>query len=60
MFRVTGKEGDKGISILSSHPLTEDRLALMSKADRPSSGPPLLTQDEWRSLKTICDSDSKI
>jgi Zn-dependent protease with chaperone function len=60
MFRVTGKEGDKSISILSSHPLTEDRLALMSKADRPSSGPPLLTQDEWRSLKTICDSDSKI
>lgn len=55
MFRVTGKERDKGPSILSSHPLTEDRLALMNKEDRPSSGPPLLTLDEWKSLKTICD-----
>src|SRR5204863_8133443 len=27
MFRVTGKEGDSSLSILASHPLTEDRLA---------------------------------
>lgn len=54
LLRVTGKQGDKGISILSSHPMTEDRLASMSKEDRPSSGQPLLSPDEWRSLKTIC------
>ena len=28
---------------MSSHPLTEDRLARMSAEDRPASGPPLLT-----------------
>jgi Zn-dependent protease with chaperone function len=54
MFRVTGKEG-KGLSIISNHPLTEDRLAQMSREDRPASGPPLLTSEEWRSLKSICD-----
>jgi len=60
MFRVTGKEGDRNLSILASHPLTEDRLARMSREDRPPSGPPLLTAGEWTSLKAICNSDSKI
>ena len=56
MFRVTGKEGDKSLSILASHPLTEDRLARMSHEDQPPSGPPLLTAAEWTSLKAICSS----
>ncbi len=56
MFRVTGKEGDKGLSFLAGHPLTEDRLKRMSDADRPASGPPLLTAVEWSALKSICDS----
>jgi Zn-dependent protease with chaperone function len=59
LVRVTGKEG-KGLSIISSHPLSEDRLARMTREDRPASGPPLLTVEEWRSLKSICDSGSKV
>ncbi len=55
LLRVTGKEG-KGLSIISSHPLSEDRLARMSREDRSASGPPLLTAQEWRSLKSICDN----
>jgi Zn-dependent protease with chaperone function len=55
LLRVTGK-GDKGLSIISTHPLTEDRLAQMSREDRPASGPPLLTTDEWRALKSICSA----
>jgi len=58
MFRVTGKEGDKSLSILASHPLTEDRLARMSSEDQPPSGPPLLTAAEWASLKAICSSSN--
>ncbi len=54
LFRVTGKQGDKGLSFLAGHPLTEDRLRHMTEASRPASGPPLLTADEWQSLKTIC------
>jgi predicted Zn-dependent protease len=60
MFRITGKEGGSGLSILANHPLTEDRLARMSKEDAPPSGPPLLTPQEWQSLKTICEQGSKV
>ncbi len=56
MFRITGKEGGGLTSILASHPLTEDRLARMTKEDRPASGPPLLTDKEWQALKLICGS----
>jgi Zn-dependent protease with chaperone function len=54
MFRITGKEGDKSLSILAGHPLTEDRLARMNGEDRAATGPPLLTAEEWASLKAIC------
>lgn len=54
MLRVTGKEGGKGISIISTHPLSEDRLARMSKEDQTPKGPPLLTDAEWQALKGIC------
>ena len=57
LLRVTGKEG-KGLSIIASHPLSEDRLARMSREDKPGGGPPLLTSEEWRSLKSICDGKS--
>ncbi|MBI5264674.1 MAG: M48 family metallopeptidase [Bradyrhizobium sp.] len=58
MFRVTGKEGS-GFTILSSHPLTEDRLARMGKEERPVTGAPLLTAEEWKALKAICGSAAK-
>jgi Zn-dependent protease with chaperone function len=60
LFRVTGKQGDKTLSFISNHPLTEDRLKRMSDEDRPPTGPPLLTADEWASLKAICRSGEKI
>jgi Zn-dependent protease with chaperone function len=60
LFRVTGKEGDRGLSFLANHPLTEDRLARMRAEDRPPSGPPLLTPEEWASLKAICKRGEKI
>jgi Zn-dependent protease with chaperone function len=56
LFRVTGNEGDKGLTILANHPLTEDRLKRMSDEDRPPSGPPLLSEGEWTALKAICRS----
>jgi Zn-dependent protease with chaperone function len=57
LLRITGK-GGKALSIISTHPLSEDRLARMSREDRPAGGPPLLTSEEWRSLKSICDGNS--
>ena len=54
MMRVTGKEGGKGLTIISTHPLTEDLLARMSKEEQAPNGPPLLTDAEWQALKVIC------
>jgi Zn-dependent protease with chaperone function len=54
MLRVTGKEGGKGLTIISTHPLTEDRLARMSREDQTARGAPLLTDAEWQALKGIC------
>jgi Zn-dependent protease with chaperone function len=54
IFRITGNQGDNTLSILSNHPLTEDRLKHLSDEDRPASGPPLLTDQEWTALKAVC------
>jgi predicted Zn-dependent protease len=58
LFRVTGKQGENPLSILASHPLTEDRLQRMSEVQQASDGPPLLTPQEWTALKAICASKS--
>jgi Zn-dependent protease with chaperone function len=57
LFRITGAE-KSGITILNSHPLTEDRLAMMKKHDRPNTGPALLSDREWAALKSICQARS--
>jgi Zn-dependent protease with chaperone function len=56
LLRVTGNEKDKNLSFLSNHPFTEDRLALMQKEDRPPTAPPILSDDEWMALRSICKS----
>ena len=53
LVRVTGSEANTSISLLASHPMSEERLALMSK-EPPGSGPELLSPGEWRALKGIC------
>ena len=54
IFRITGNQGDKTLSILANHPLTEDRLKHLTDENRAPSGPPLLTDQEWTALKAIC------
>ena len=54
LLRVTGKEKDGFLTILHDHPLSEDRLAKLSAADKATADP-VLTDDEWKALKTICD-----
>jgi predicted Zn-dependent protease len=51
LFRVSGAEGNRTIGILATHPLTEDRRALMRREDRAPTGPALLSDD---ALKAIC------
>jgi Zn-dependent protease with chaperone function len=59
LLRVTGKEKGKGLALISSHPLSEDRLARMSQQDAPPSAPSLLTAQEWAALKAICKTPAK-
>ena len=46
--------------MISTHPLSEDRLKRMTREDRPPSGPPLLTGEEWIALKSICKTGDKV
>ena len=54
LLRVTGAQADKNLTILASHPLSEERLAGMKKADRTATGPELLSAAQWSALKGIC------
>jgi Zn-dependent protease with chaperone function len=54
LFRVTGAQANRGPTILASHPLTEDRMATIDKADRVAPGPEILGFGDWRALKDIC------
>ena len=55
LVRVTGNEGRAtSIALLASHPMSEDRLALMSKDLGVNTGPEILSAAEWRALKGIC------
>jgi predicted Zn-dependent protease len=58
LVRVTGNHESRDLSFLASHPLAEDRLVRMNKEDRQPSGAPLLTPQEWSSLKAICGAKS--
>ena len=54
LMRITGAQANKSITILASHPLTEDRLAELTRLDRANTGGELLSVTEWQALKAIC------
>ncbi len=56
LLRVTGTQANRGSDILASHPLTEERLAAMAKADGPNTGADILSTAEWQALKNICSA----
>jgi hypothetical protein len=56
LTRVTGDERKGAPVILSSHPLTGDRMDRFAREDHGASGPPILDFGEWRALKNICAS----
>jgi Zn-dependent protease with chaperone function len=54
LVRLTAGDPSKYLTIIASHPLSEDRLVAMTKEDRPITGPEILSAPEWRALKDIC------
>jgi predicted Zn-dependent protease len=53
LVRITAKK-EFGPTILSSHPLSAERLERMRKIVRGPMGPELLTAAEWQALKGVC------
>jgi predicted Zn-dependent protease len=53
--RITGPARPEAPSILASHPLTVEREAMLKAENVPATGPVLLDDAEWQSLKRICD-----
>jgi Zn-dependent protease with chaperone function len=58
LVRVTSGRGARAATILDSHPLSNERLDAMKRADRPISGPDILSSLEWNALKNICRTGS--
>jgi predicted Zn-dependent protease len=54
LLRITGEQGKNGLTILNSHPLSQDRLAEMKRRDVPITGPEILSPQEWQALRGIC------
>ena len=54
LVRLTGP--GKGVmpSFLASHPVSAERLEALKSREGPVTGEPLLTEEEWRDLKSIC------
>jgi Zn-dependent protease with chaperone function len=52
LTRITGP--DRQRNILSSHPVSAERLERMTREDRPVTGLPILSDAEWTALKKIC------
>lgn len=54
LIRISDGQDPGAFSILHDHPLSENRLAKLTAADKGPTAPPLLSDDEWRALKGIC------
>ncbi len=54
--RIAKDEGNSSsaLQLLSSHPLTPDRIRMLESAGAPAANRPILDNDQWRALKTIC------
>ena len=56
-MRESNERWEKAMTLMSSHPLTADRLAAMTRGDRPNAGPEILSGAEWSALKAICQGN---
>ena len=54
LFVYAGASQFAALALISSHPMSEERLARMSEEHRWPTAPPLLSAEEWTALKNIC------
>jgi predicted Zn-dependent protease len=56
LLRLTGTQKDMPLPFLASHPISAERLEALNAREFPVSSAPLLSEEEWRALKSICKS----
>jgi Zn-dependent protease with chaperone function len=54
LLRLPGAQAKGSLSMLASHPLTQERLEALKKNQGAVTGAALLSDGEWRALKRIC------
>lgn len=54
-----GSGGSDRLAFLSSHPVTEERMAALSDRHREPTGAPFLSTAEWQAVKTICEEEEE-
>ena len=54
LVRITGTQTNSKLPFLASHPISAERLEALQGREVPAAGPPLLDEEEWRALKSIC------
>ena len=55
LARITqGHDTPAAMSLLADHPLTAERLAHLNAHDTPATAPPLLSTQDWLTLRGIC------
>lgn len=55
LTRVSADDRLKAFAFLLDHPLSAARLARIARDDAPATGAPLMLEDDWRALRSICD-----
>ena len=60
LVRITGAQKDMPLPFLASHPVSAERLAALEARAVAATAPPLLTEQEWRDLKSICKPGSPL
>ena len=54
LVRISGPAADSRFDLLHDHPLSDARLAELTRRDKGNTGPPLLDDAQWTALKAIC------
>ena len=54
LVRLTGQQNLGALSLLQSHPLSQERLEALKRDDVAETGLPLVDSASWRAIKAMC------
>ena len=54
LVRLTGQQNLGALSLLQTHPLSQERLEALKRDDVAETGLPLVDSASWRAIKAMC------